>query len=153
MAALLHEMGMETWRPRPEWSCERAEASLVFLSRMKPPGRPSLHGDTGASPRLVIRLPPALRTRAVRAAAVHGRSLSALVRAALEGHLDALADEPPPVPVEPPPTAAVLMVRERSRARAPVTEPFDAARAYAEADAADAAARASRGGVPARPIP
>ena len=147
------EAGSTEPRSLPGWSCRTAAAFLLFAAWKKPPGRPSLDGGPGPSAQVVVRLPGVLRTRAVRAAAVHGTSLSALVRAALERYLDVLESEPPPVPVEPPPAAAVLLIAERSRARAPVEEPFDAAHAYAEADAADAAARASRGGAAPGPIP
>lgn len=155
VARLLDEMGMVRWRPRPGWSCERAEASLVFLSELKPPGRPSLDGGTGASPQLVVRVPRALRDRAARAAHVRGVSLAALARTALERHLDVVEGEPLPVPVRPPPTPMVLLTTERSRAGIEEDQPFDAGRAYAEADDADrgATSEAARGEGRVRPIP
>lgn len=155
IARLLGEMGMVGWSPRPGWSCERAEASLLFLSRLKPPGRPSLDGSAGASPQLVVRVSSALRARAARAASARGTSMAALVRAALERHLDVVEDEPAAAPGRPAPEPAVLLTTARSRASIEEVEPFDAAAAYAEADAADRspAPEASRGHDPPRPIP
>jgi len=49
-------------------------------------GRPSL--DSGRSPQVAFRLPPALRARAARVAAAEGKSVSQLAREALEQRLN-----------------------------------------------------------------
>ena len=50
-------------------------------------GRPSLDGDVGKSPQIVVRLPRELRVRAAQAASERGISISALTRNALENFL------------------------------------------------------------------
>lgn len=50
-------------------------------------GRPSLNGDTGKSPQIVVRLPRELRVRAAQVASERGISISALTRDALKNFL------------------------------------------------------------------
>ena len=83
----------------PVWRAWRRAASAPLLP---PPGRPSLDGYPGPVPQVVLRLPMELR-RAVHLAHWRRTSLAAVVRAALEHHLDegigGRASRPDPRPV------------------------------------------------------
>ncbi len=69
----------------PAWRAWYRAASAPVLP---PPGRPTLTGRTGPTPQVTLRLPQELRHRAVRLARWRRTSLAAIVRRALEHHLD-----------------------------------------------------------------
>ena len=70
---------------------ERGEIAFSPMPRQEWPkpgrGRPSLSGDSAASPRVTFRLEPAVRVLAAERAEHEGKTVSALAREALERYL------------------------------------------------------------------
>jgi predicted HicB family RNase H-like nuclease len=76
---------------------DRAERGLDLGSWKPRRGRPSLDPEAGArSPRIAVRVPDALRRRAVARAASEGKSMSEVVRDLLESYVEGRARRAPP---------------------------------------------------------